>query len=341
MKKFDLSFLRDMGIGAEEFKKVVGDKKPLLFDCYYPRRYAEPKGWYSPKVYAMCAALNSHEISTGQILHTHNVAAESVIDALLYASRVPTWFVGAELFEALLDTEPPSNFRFADIKWPAPALLFMLPIEPCRRVFKRNITSLAIGRAAIGDTVLLPKVPGLPKCHEITIARRNTDRDVLFHMKADAFWLDGTPDGGYSHRVPFDDKTTLAELEPDQNMVYDTEAHKEPDDLLQITRLSYLAMQLLLILGMEQADMQTGGEMVLPGLTKGKKETKEVIRPALFRPRWVGEHYRRPKAPPQGGHHASPVLHLRCGHWRQQRWGPALTMVKAVWIEPTWVNAAA
>jgi len=338
--KFDLSFLRDMGIRSDEFRKLV-DSKPLLFDHFYPRRYAEPKGWYSPKVYALTAALTARDITLGFIKHTHNIAAEAVIDALLSTNRVPTWFVGAELFEALLDTEPPSNFRFVDIKWPAPALLFMLPIEASRKVFNRNITSLAVARAAIGEAVFLPKVPGLAKRHEIFIARRQTNRDSMFHMKADSYWLNGNPDGGYSHRVPFDSETTLEELEPEKQMVYDTQARQEPDDLLQITRLSYLAMQLLLVLGMEQSGMQTGGEMTMPGISKGKGPTKQVIRPALFRPKWVGENYRRPKAPPQGGHHASPVVHLRCGHWRQQRYGAGLAEVKAIWIEPTWVNAAA
>lgn len=43
----------------------------------------------------------------------------------------------------------------------------------------------------------------------------------------------------------------------------------------------------------------------------------------------------------QGGTHASPRLHLRRGHSREQRYGVGNGLMKLIFIEPTWINADA
>src|SRR5437899_7574028 len=78
----------------------------------------------------------------------------------------------------------------------------------------------------------------------------------------------------------------------------------------------------------------TSGRIIECGeCTRGVKAKKGKIREALWTPNFIGKCY-RPKGMLQGGHHASPSLHWRRGHKRNQRYGEGNKLVKKIWIEP-------
>jgi hypothetical protein len=66
----------------------------------------------------------------------------------------------------------------------------------------------------------------------------------------------------------------------------------------------------------------------------GKPQNDEVVTTiSLSRPASESEY--------KGGTHASPRMHLRCGHWTHQRHGVGRQLVKPLFIDPIWVNAEA
>ena len=113
----------------------------------------------------------------------------------------------------------------------------------------------------------------------------------------------------------------------------------KPGGVERARRVVSMALQLLLIL-QEEPRLMEEQKLLVPPVVVGKGEHKKTLRPSLFEPRWIGKHYRIPREQKNGdGHHASPILHWRCGHWRSQRWGLGRRDVKTIWIEPTMVNA--
>ena len=75
------------------------------------------------------------------------------------------------------------------------------------------------------------------------------------------------------------------------------------------------------------------------GILQRKAKIKHgVVREELWSPNTIGFKYRHPQRDPEGTH-ASPKLHRRVGHFRDQHYGPANASVRRIWIKPVWVGA--
>lgn len=75
------------------------------------------------------------------------------------------------------------------------------------------------------------------------------------------------------------------------------------------------------------------------GFSKQKTQKSVKKENTWLNPKWIGDLYKkRPKTPYQGGTHASPVSHMRRGHWRNQAYGPKWSSRRMILIEPTEVN---
>jgi hypothetical protein len=59
---------------------------------------------------------------------------------------------------------------------------------------------------------------------------------------------------------------------------------------------------------------------------------------SLRSPRWIGRNFKRIKRLPQGGTHASPSLHWRRGHWRNQPYGKGLKERRLIMLPPVLVG---
>ena len=49
----------------------------------------------------------------------------------------------------------------------------------------------------------------------------------------------------------------------------------------------------------------------------------------------IGRNYATKRSDGNGGTHASPRMHWRRGHFRQQAFGPKMSERKIIWLEPT------
>lgn len=337
----------DMDIELDFLAPVLGEKvrgkvtpKPVSFDAYYPRRYVEPASHFSPKVPAMLYSMAT-DITHLLTPDKSQEIWEMVCVGRLAKNRVPTWWVGAELFTALTETTPPVNIRWQDIKWPFPAIQFMLPIKESRKIFKRNVPCIAGSTGPAREIIKLP-INNRGVSHEMCLAPSHPETMASVIIMGSCYHLTGEIDGTLSVHAPVVDNFTVGKLmtgewpcgfEVGDGVSY-IEGDKERLDLI-----ISVFVQLLMLLSMKTDVLVSGGDCIVGAQTSGKGEHKKIIKPSLFATRWVGKHYKRPAKEHQGGTHASPEMHLRAGHWRDQRVGKGRTEIKPTWIEPVWINA--
>ncbi len=318
------------------------------FPLFYPRKYREPTGWYSPKFFAAAACVSCDqfhsELTPSPITTVDTSATMHEVTAYchLLANKVPTWWVGEDLFLSLLNSSCPPDMRLVDVKFPTPALLFMLPMDACQKALGCNVGWLVIAKIPLGTTYLVPQV-GAPRQNLVTSQASSSFPDAkgVVVCASGVFTGDAESEGAIVTRMPLDDSVKLsfyALMIDELGMTYDEGSKVNPSDEKNSVRLNNLALQLLLLLAMRQESV-TGGNVLIPARTTGKGDSKIIHEPTLFDARWIGKNYRRPTKPPAGGTHASPLMHLRRGHWRAQRCGPGYGEVKTLWIEPAWVNA--
>lgn len=326
--KLDNRFLFPLGL------KGIKGEVPPCFPRYYPREYREPDTHYSPKVFGLMGSVLADAWTAKK---GEKTTAEMLCYATLANNKVPTWWVGAELFEALVDTKTPA-IPLDEIRWPSPAMLFCLPIEQTKKFFSRHVPYIAMVRDTYGTKV----VPNSYVSKTITTEPDVDNVDMPYQIICGtSFHLDGHPDGTLVAHSPLKHNLVPSDLFSSNNAPFfydspDTPMDKEHDTFM-VDKLIHLAFQFVVLMSMCKG-METLGGVLIPALTEGKHETKRVLKPALWAPKWIGRDYRKPRPAPQGGHHASPQCHLRSGHWRAQRFGPGLAETKALWIEPTWVN---
>ena len=79
-------------------------------------------------------------------------------------------------------------------------------------------------------------------------------------------------------------------------------------------------------------------------LTKEKlnsvvRDKKKGTVKEFWSPNVIGKDYRLPEKSPVHSTHASPRMHWRRGHFREQKYGVKLSQTRSIWIEPSLVNA--
>jgi len=82
-------------------------------------------------------------------------------------------------------------------------------------------------------------------------------------------------------------------------------------------------------------------ELLTPAqLVKRIPARKAESAKEFWTPNLIGKHYQVRSALPAKGTHASPRMHWRRGHFRNQPCGPGLSERKTKWLEPMLINAA-
>ena len=147
-------------IETYECYNYLNEKFPLCVRACRPRIIDVPNGWADPKWFSinMASALShSHMISD-------TAMANNLINTVnLVRYGVPTYFVMPDLAEAAWLSTPPLDLPLHSIKWPMPAMLFILPDSFLEKHVHHYIPYLAITKAPRGvypDDIInfLPKV---------------------------------------------------------------------------------------------------------------------------------------------------------------------------------------
>lgn len=335
-----------------DFMNALPARQPLTYRAIYPRRIQPPPGYTNPRFYS--ATLWSQlriALEPEMKMLPHVTGIVNCLMQLVY--QVPTYFVRSEFAQAVAQTEAPSDFKFSEIHWPLPAMLFVLPTDFVLKYFGFMCPFISItnNQPGIYPNMLLKR---LPKC-EMPIAAfspidNQVERITFVYpcYSKDRVPVDYTGNYPVSMNVnemasaPFTDATYMEEkhlhllFDPHETVADLPEGEAEREFQNKVTAF---AVKLMLALTARPNIIKTGP------LARPERFKKGVRRDALWHPNLVGWDYRavRQDSGAPTGTHASPRMHWRKGHWRNQPYGPKpwseTTAKKLLWIEPVLINA--
>lgn len=320
----------------EELMIRMQETCPNLSALTYPKSYRVPQGYSHPKLFSMSAYASAVSlIQCGDNLDADRTMTACHISAcLLIRYQVPTFFVAAELCEALLETEAPEDLTFAEINWPMPAMLFMLPKDFSLRYFGAHVPFLTVARVDKDQTIKSPLVISGVSARNIG---QETGNDVFITTMLR--WENGHP-MHYDARSP--ERYSVKDLincpcckHKYTNTSFDKTTVEQ--DQIMVGKLTTLSVNILLAMTAEP-------ELISPEsvIRPERKVSGKILRRALWQPHIIGEHFRiHYESRDAAGTHRSPHAHWRCGHWRNQRHGPQNTLVKRIWIRPVFVGLKA
>lgn len=316
----------------KDLEKLLKEKEAALWAACYPRAYSSHGSYGSPKSIAidMAMQITGHR-SMGPAVDNPTKYAALTSYRLLQHS-VPTYFVAPTLLHACLETSPPDQFNYNDLRWPMPAMLFVLPKGALKSPSDGDCEFIGIARHS--TTWNGQSIPGLGH------GKKLVEEECLSYFTCTS---NGMTFGGYAPTI---ENLALSEMlsgERRNSMGYiGNSATGEPlfeslsatdDKFLRF--IEDIALRLLLILNARP-------ELVSPAKELRKAQiTAKKSMVAIWTPNIIGENYRanygEASTAPRSA--SSPRMHWRRGHYRSQPFGMGLTQRRITWIEPVLVNA--
>jgi hypothetical protein len=304
----------------------LADSRPELWAKCYPKVYEGVDGgeYHSAKLvgYFLLSAALKIEKPDVHLYQHFNETIEAIWASRLAAYRVPIFWLGREVIEALKLTTLPVTLDLTTMKLPFEAAVFMLPRGSL--TYESNATDVvcaSYARAAIREEILSIN----PAAVETITGRGDFS---VFAGMSNGLLLN------WSH--PWEQPLDIAQLDA---TIQDT-----PDSPLQtpfqtdittygkhfmarVAHLVFNALQLMLA----RPELVSMGSLV-----KQIHNKKSTIK-SFWTPNIIGKDYRlRQESQPLGGSHASPRGHWVRGFWRDQACGPNYSQHKETWIEPFW-----
>ena len=272
---------------------------PSEFARFYPRKYAAPGGYTSPRLpaafLAMTKAPNLH--GPGKSFFR---ASEPVAD-FLESLNMPTYWVGKELLLAAEKTMPPEDLCANDLLLPLNGMIFLLPHGTLTNDDGVDLSWFTIAKYRVDEG----DVEGL------IFLTSNLSLHIRFNILRD--YQISCAEGGAFERSLYEK--------------LGVNGGRFGRKLLK------LAINLIMLMSArpELIETPTPADRAIP--TTGKAARK------LCSPNWIGRTYRIHREVPLGGTHASPSLHWRRGHLRWQPHGKGRTLQKRIWLDPVLVGS--
>lgn len=336
----------------ETFLKGLPENQPLTYKAVYPRRIVPPTGYLNPRYFSVSLW---NEIRTGLVsemdMLPHVTGVANVLMHLEY--KVPTFFVQSEFAQAVAQTAPPEDFKFSEIKWPLPAMLFVLPTAFVLRYFGFMCPFLSITNPKAG--VYPGCLKNLPFCEmAVQAVNRIENRADRFNIVYPVY-SDHQMPTDYTGSFPTNLNVSAIASAPYQDATYMEEkmfgedygiARGAPDlpsaeqERTFNEKVQSFAVKLMLAMTAIPSVIVNGT------MARKPKEKKGRVISELWNPNLIGWNYRakRDLSGGEGGTHASPRMHWRRGTYRNQPYGQRpwteTTPKRLIWIEPVLVNAA-
>jgi hypothetical protein len=215
--------------------------------------------------------------------------------------------------------------RIGTIKLPFPAMVFMLPRGTLSHPTDGEIRFVAYARASKMDEYHSPLGPVVLWTEYDTMcftAVTETGSVLTWSMSANALPVVNLGDMDKFFDRLQAQSTKLRSIDPGHSV-----EQTEDDYTLQKAVMHYIFGALLI--------MVDRPDLISPGQLRKRVQRRGGTSQEWWSPRILGENYRvrRPHVD-HGGTHISPRFHWVRGFWRNQAYGPELSLRKRQWIEP-------
>jgi hypothetical protein len=303
----------------------VAHARPELWAKCYPKIYEGVDGgeYYSAKLvgyFLLCTAIKIERAEVHMYQH-FNETVEAIWASRLAAYRVPIFWLGREITEALKLTTLPTTLNLTTMKLPFEAAVFMLPKGSLMHQGEESeVVCVSYARAALDE-----KISSINPAAVKTISGRG-DFTVFAGMLSGRLL-------NYSH--PWEKPIDVAQLDativeiPDKAPQTRFQTDITAYDRQFIARAEHLVFNTLQL-------MLSRPNLVSIGSLVNEIHKKKSVK-TFWTPNIIGKDYRlRRESQSLGGTHASPRGHWVRGFWREQACGPNYSEHKEIWIEPFW-----
>lgn len=326
-----------MKIIFDQVEALIGalkKKSPEIYKACTPRRYVPPNGYANPRFYVPHLSVS---LTKECVAKDCEPQTSEVVSLRLLKYNVPTYFICEDFCRACAATKPPEDTLLSEIKYPMEAMLMVLPENFIREYAKAYCPFIAVAHLPIG--MHGPEVNGKPWVGGAP--RRENNHDRLF-IHTPVFYKEWPVD--YMHvsktATPLskvftiDEFVTYARL-PERYGTLGDSILEKAEEVTLVNKLNGLALKIIMAMA-ARPNMREEGSCLRPAKIHAHREKEE-----LWSPNFIGRNYRIVHGPgyvPQGSH-ASPEMHWRRGHMRNQKFGHQLSQSKLIWIDPVLVNA--
>lgn len=315
----------DRGLDAVVAEMVEADP---IWPRFYPRQYEDIGGYYPPKrVAAALAMVTRTLIRTGirGAPAAHRLLATAIKP--LVDHQMPMFFIAPDLVKAIQKTDFRDEIDWVDMALPFESGIFCLPKGALVHPKDGECNFIVWTRNRKGDCP--PAFPGLPiiqlPCDTFSLVALCTGNYVWYDSNLSAAKRPTLRLHNLFLREPGEDYPQ--QVTPTQ---WDENTFGEDDE-------NFLESIGVIVFGTLLA-METRPELLdRTRLIKRIPAKKDKPAREFWSPNIIGKHYHL-KREPQGGTHASPRMHWRRGHFRNQPFGPQSKERKTIWIEPMLVG---
>lgn len=312
---------------GKKFKDMVEDLAgmyPKMWKASYPRNIVVPNGYADPKYYAatmLGCLLSIQDTRMRQFAHT----CEYLMSLALMQHRVPTYFIAPEFAYSVANTDLPGDFKFIELFWPLPAMLFVLPDDFVKDYYGFYAPFLAVSNTPSGEYPKqydrLPKIEAPFFAMEVNKDRINVDyplyrpNEVPCDYNGSYRLTDGVE---VFKSAPMHDTTEWEQSVRGISVKHEGEPAKGEEEIEFMDKAASLAVKLLLTIA-ERPTMIENGRV-----TRAARSNQQgkLVLPELVSPNVIGRAYRIPRkyserAESAGGR-AKPRFVYRRGHWTWQ-----------------------
>lgn len=290
-----------------------------------PRRIQAPSGYHSPKCVAagMFLLLSQGRMKSalGEELVPTEVTAHGIVYEVI-RHGVATFFVRDDFARAVAATDLPSDFTLDDLHWPLPGMVIGFPPAFMREYMGRDVCFVYAANLDAGD-------------HHV-LALRGCPSVVTPKAKIGWQWYSMGALGLESFVSSYFRGDRVNETIMNYGYTDYTEA-KDRDgveaDRVATDRVSALMLKLLVVLN-TRPNLIERGECVRQVRWKHGR----IKQHELWSPNLIGWRYQPARSGETAETHASPRLHWRRGHVRNQPHGPGRTLRRLIWLEPVLVG---
>lgn len=285
--------------------KTLKNKYPEIYKKFFPRIYNGTdkfEDWKRPHLIAAAHWLGTTS-KRGLAYYEGVQAGTNAIQHTLrwYSCGLPCFFVSPAFYDAVRQTEVPANFDFNEMKWPFDSYTFILPKGV---LFYKDIP-----------------VPYIA----VSVCTKNVANE-LGEIKGSGWEkIIVTTSFGTSYFAPgfaLSELSKFYQMEPDtfRNMADQAEmcsGEFEVNDAAFTLLLLKLALKLTIVMEAAPEHVERGHKI--------KSVVKHNVRREVWSPNIIGRKFQVKLTDGSAGTHASPRMHPRRGHFRQQRVGPKVT----------------